>query len=417
MTSLRTPFAALPEPTSTLFELIRQRNWTAVTERLLAYPPDVEYRPPRGENQITVLHLSCVYRAPMDVILLLLDANPKALLTQDSVGCTPLHTAIAQGGSEEVVLMLIRRGGIMGSSISSPLMGSPLCLACRHGVSINILKELLRYNALMATVSNEHGLKPCQLIWYHFERDPANFHIIKLLNEDDGDASSCNVSRKRARDEIPKSNATHGLLERLRLILDGIQRRNGEDSPSRWPHMRSLIWKMVEGQPNLGNLSNFLSIAVLVRPQELSIRDAMTGDFVLHLAASIPRIPENAPPLMNRRHSSNACRRSRDSIDILVHEYPGAASVRNHEGHFPLHLALCEGRRTWRTGIASLTKASMEPLERRERRTGLYPFQLAAMSAVYPMGQSPEESLETILQLLLACPHVLSCNTIHVHRG
>jgi hypothetical protein len=138
----------------------------------------------------------------------------------------------------------------------------------------------------------------------------------------------------------------------------------------------------------------------------------------LHLAASIPCIPDIVPH-MNRRHSSHTNRPSKDSIDVLVFEFPGAASVRNHEGHFPLHLALCEGRRTWRTGIASLTKASMEPLQRRERRTGLYPFQLAAMSAAYPMGQSPEESLETILQLLLACPHVLCCTTaiMHVSRG
>jgi hypothetical protein len=93
-------------------------------------------------------------------------------------------------------------------------------------------------------------------------------------------------------------------------------------------------------------------------------------------------------------------------------EYPWAARVRNAQGHFPLHLALCEGRRTWNTGVAALTRASFEPLQRRERRTGLYPFQLAAMSAAHPCGQSAEEALETIYQLLLACPHVLSCESV-----
>jgi hypothetical protein len=399
-------------PTPTLSEHIKQRDWQAARQRLLSYPSDADYIPPKGQNQLTLLHLSCVYRAPVDVVVLVLDANPTALTMQDSVGCTPLHTAIAQGGSDDVVVLLIRRGGIVGVSVVSPLMGSPLSLACRHGVSIRVLKELLQSNAWMAAVATEHGTKPCQLLWYHFERNHPE--IARLLNED-GAGAGHGGSRKRAREEISGNVATKELMERLRLLVDAIKESDQASFTRYHPSLSLLIWDIVENQQILGSMSKLLQIAVLEHPEELFMRDEATGNFVLHLAASMPRVPE-PDHTRGRRFPLILLRVPKDTIDILVHEYPGAASVRNHQGHFPLHLALCEGRRTWRTGIASLAKASMEPLQRRERRTGLYPFQLAAMAAGHPCGQPPEEMLETIFQLLVACPHVLNCSNKRVAR-
>ncbi|KAG7356213.1 ankyrin repeat domain protein [Nitzschia inconspicua] len=388
-------------PTPTLFEQIQQRDWVAARQRLLEFPSDAEYRPPPGRNQVTLLHWSCLHRAPLDVIVLVVDANPDALLTQDSVGFTPLHTAIAQGGSEEVVVMLIQRGGIMGSSIQSPRLGSPLCLACRHGMSVTVLSELIKSNPAMATLANENGLKPSHMLWFDFER--RHGYLLPLLHGVEAETGQ-GSSRKRSRYEISGNPEINELMERLSVLLRGIQQTDPNDIVK-----SSFICDIVESQPSLGNMSKFLQIAVVQRPEELSFRDERTGNFALHLAASMPRQPEFSH-VSNRHYALNTSRPFKDTIEILVHEFPMAAHVRNFEGHFPLHLALCEGRRTWKTGVASLIKASIEPLQRRERRTGLYPFQLAAMSAAYPCGESAEEALETIFQLLLACPHVLNWN-------
>jgi ankyrin repeat protein len=73
----------------------------------------------------------CLYREPLDLVELSLEANPDALVAHnDSQGWTPIHLIILYGGNEEIALMLIRRGGALVALLQSPDIGSPLHLAC-----------------------------------------------------------------------------------------------------------------------------------------------------------------------------------------------------------------------------------------------------------------------------------------------
>ena len=91
-------------------------------------------------NNATSLHLACLYRAPKDLVEMILDFNPNSLLCQDSEGWTPIHVVLLYGNDEETAIMLIRRGGKEAVSIQSPIVGSPLHLAFRHGCSANIIQ-------------------------------------------------------------------------------------------------------------------------------------------------------------------------------------------------------------------------------------------------------------------------------------
>jgi hypothetical protein len=97
------------------------------------------------------------------------------------------------------------------------------------------------------------------------------------------------------------------------------------------------LWNIVASQSQLGNLSDFLEIAVLAHPEQLQMRDVQSGSFVLHLAASFPPIPAS---VSYSRRQQGVAHQSRDVIDIIVEGYPAAARFRNHNGDFPLHLAL-----------------------------------------------------------------------------
>jgi hypothetical protein len=296
------------------------------------------------------------------------------------------------GHSQEVALLLIRRGGIAAASLQSPFAGSPLHLACLHGSEIQILKELINLHPMMASLPNERGVKPAQILWFHFEKENrANMHLLELLRAED--------SQKNGKEhELAALKKTvKDLFERVRLLVDGVKKQSSANARSSTPSP-SLLWDMVETHSTLGDLSRFLEISVLLFPEQLSVPDKMGGNYPLHLAAL------NREPLSDfasRRHGQGGC--SKGTIDILVEAFPSAAGRRNHKGEYPLHLALTVGRRTWRTGIASLVKAFPDSLQGRDRGTGLYPFQLAA---AFPWGK-PEESLETVFQLLVTCPALL----------
>jgi ankyrin repeat protein len=424
-----------PSPTPTLSNFIKRRDWPAARSRLLVNPRDAQYLPPpssggnlgingngihnASSNSKTPLHLCCLYRAPIDVIEMVLDAHPSAILTQDSAGWTPIHLAIMHGGDEDIALLLIRRGGWTAAAVQSPFAGSPLHLACRHGSPIAILEELIQSNAKMAAVPNENGVKPAQVVWLQFEKNPANRQVLEQIRR---------MRRERnpgggTTNEVTAANASTlavigDLFERLKLLVHGVKKEEMSSASSLSSTSSSLFMgDLVTTQSELGNMSQFLEIAVHVFPEQLHVRDEVTGGFVLHLAASCPPVPvsgsSSSASIRNRwvrdhhhqqpHHSENE---NEDTIDILVRANPIPAAVRDNQGDFPLHLALTRGQRTWRSGIESLVKARPAPLQRRERHTGLYPFQVAA---AFPYGRSEEESLETIFQLLVACPHVVNC--------
>ena len=369
-----------PPPTKGLIQNIRSRDWDGAKSRILSYPWDAHYRTISGNNS-TPLHLVCLYRAPIDVVELLLDANPSALVAQDTEGWTPIHLVLLSGGDENVAMLLIRRGEVPAASIQSRFIGSPLHLACRHGCSISILKQLIAANPLMASTANETGTKPAAFVWHQFVRNPKNERVVRELRTTGGWVRGVNKDDSGILD----------LLERVTILLQAAKQEDPDAASV-------LVHDLVSHQSKLGSLSQFLSLAIRFFPEQVAYPDVL-GNLALHMIAALSPSRVQLPP------SLRAMEHTKDPIDILARAFPSTARTPNLNGEIPLHLALTKGRRTWRTGISTLGEVDPDSLLLRHKNLELYSFQLAA---AFP-ADDELESLGTILELLLTCPHALQC--------
>jgi hypothetical protein len=420
-------------PTKTLIEQICDRRWNEARVRILTYPWDAHYKSPKpgiaggtnhqnGIKSSTPLHLVCLYRAPVDVVELLLDANPSALISQDAEGWTPIHLVLLYGGDEEIALLLIRRGGAPAASLPSPYVGTPLHLACRHGSCTKILEFLLSASPSLAWTPNETGTKPAAYVWNHFARNPANEGIMKEFhnmahwnistrstdNEDsgfDGRDDIENVTAART-----ASNTVGDLLDRMTLLVQAATKEiasrdySCSGSDTKKVLSSSLVYDMMTYQSVLGDLSQILALVVRMFPSQAEYCDPLTHNLPLHVAASTPPGSNRSKAGWIRQYSPriiDPCKL--DVIEILVRSNPLAAACVNQDQDGPLHLALTKGRRTWNTGISALVEAESDMLLLQDRATGLYPFQLAA---AFPVGNETD-ALGTVLELLLACPHAI----------
>ncbi|CAB9508570.1 Ankyrin Repeat [Seminavis robusta] len=414
-------------PTKILNEKIRARDWDAARVRVLSHPWDAFYRAKPNQrnhnnntsnnNNATPLHLACLYRAPLDVVQLLLDANPQALLCQDSEGWTPLHVILLYGDSEEVALMLIRRGGAQAAAVQSRIVGAPLHLAFRHGCSTTIIKELLRVNPKMATTANEYATKPARILWYQFSRNPENEQLLQeLAAQQQRDMSTVMTTRQE--------ESLRELVERLTLLVLAAKGKHHHYNPRSHSKSATTILHdvVMATEETLGDLSPFLPLIVLLHPELVRTTDD-SGDLPLHKAASYRpascngsglRRTASMPSLAARYNQHGA---TKDPVDVLIQSYPLAASIPNRLGHLPLHIALSRGQRTWRTGVSSILLAAPQVILTLDSETQLFPFQLAAAAMASSSMEEAnededtrddtEQALETILELLLACPHAM----------
>lgn len=350
-------------PTSHLLDLIRRRDddWHLVRLRIISHPNDVRYK---TSHQATVLHQACLYRTSLDMIELLLNAYPDAIIAQDSEGWTPLHVALLYGANEELCLLLIRRGGV---TKDGRYIGSPLHLACRHGASAPILQALLNANPAMAVQPNEAGAKPAHLVWRDFRKRSSGYAIEELQEEHVED-----------------------LLHRIGWILDAARGRKLQQQSRRRNDETASIPSLHDVVDLHSELHHLISIMIRLYPEQCSRRDTK-GNLPLHVAASVR--PNKGPSLSLLSFRRN----NTDVLDQILHAYPSAANLPDGTGRLPLHLAVLS-ERTWKTGICSLVQASPQSITTRNILTHRYPAQEA-------------RDVDTIYQLILAWPPLLSATS------
>lgn len=359
-------------PTASLMRCIQHKDWDEARKRIRLYPQDAEYRS-RG-NRKSTLHLALMNRAPHDIVERLVDAWPTALYQQDTEGWTPLHVSILYGSEEETTILLIRRGGRIGACLHSRYCGSALHLACRHGCSNAVLKELLRVSPNQVRVSNEAGATPANLMWKTFVRQ----HSVREPSE------------------------AQILLEQLSLLLDGSNGLPLETRP--YPSLS----RVMEFQNRFADGTDFVSL--LLRFHPAALQDL--GRFPLHRAAAYVVFKDKGAFGSIEGFVSPSA--PRDPLCVLVERLPpSAAGTMDHFGRMPLHFAVSDGQRRWRTGhLAELVQACPEACLHVDPVTGLFPFQLAAV----PQSEPPRLCcpqlevrrdklvLETIFELLRVCP-------------
>jgi hypothetical protein len=99
------------------------------------------------------------------------------------------------------------------------------------------------------------------------------------------------------------------------------------------------------------------------------------------------------------------------ALEVLINAYPPATTHQDAEGHLPLALAALSSL-PWNQGTASLFKAYPNALRVKDKKTGLYPFMLAATSEV----TDDAAQIDTIFQLLRLEPSVASSGIVENNK-
>jgi hypothetical protein len=89
-----------PVPTDQLVERIRDRDWEGARQRAVTHPWDARYQ---TESNSTALHLVCVYRAPCNVVQMVLDAFSQCHHGDDGEGWTPLMWPFSMAPTNKLV--------------------------------------------------------------------------------------------------------------------------------------------------------------------------------------------------------------------------------------------------------------------------------------------------------------------------
>jgi hypothetical protein len=93
----------LPAPTD-LLRFCRNGEWKAFVERCREEPHKLTWVRPHGQN---LLHIICTRRPDVQSVMEFVEIYPQALLKEDKDGCLPIHMAMTNGASHQVISTLI----------------------------------------------------------------------------------------------------------------------------------------------------------------------------------------------------------------------------------------------------------------------------------------------------------------------
>lgn len=489
-------------PTRRLLELITARDWPAVMERCRTHPKDVDnqqqqeqkecYERQRQQYQqqgvayftaphqtaqqenfpirrfgydASPLHLSCLCRAPADVIMCLFDANPRAIFLQDSEGWTPLHELLKLSmhiyRHETVLLPLIETWGhrdhaaLRTASLHTAYGYTPLHVACQHNAPSLVVRNLLQAHPSMCCAVDENGETPAYILWDKYIRQLKNRVTLtrvgrrgKILFKDNdlrgllekmgllfqaaavvasqphpelrpslvtaaavANGDSCTSSHDYTTNQAAHLNANTSTTEPTPMEpLHIIDLKNHENDPfaKRLPHYA------VEFCDLLCLQCNFLYLLFRLYPEQLLEPDQNDRNRLpLHKAAAWTQKRSFVARRSQRRLRKVPFRRSSANdvvLEELIRACPQAAEVRDGDGRLPLYLAIETGKEH---GIPLIFFSYPNALMTRDSTSRLFPFMYAACrkecaadGTVVKEGDAVESltSLTAIYKLLRLSP-------------
>ena len=152
--------------TSIIHDAARITNWTRVHSLSLSHPASARYS---GPDRWTALHHCCSRRCPHAyVVEALFRAYPAALLCLDEKQWTPLHHAARFKAPRDVVQLLLKDHPDMGRTAASKRCSkgrSPLFYAIRYDAPDGVVELLLEANPEAVLEPDRDGVTPLALVW------------------------------------------------------------------------------------------------------------------------------------------------------------------------------------------------------------------------------------------------------------
>ena len=93
-------------PPRDFIRICRNGEWTLFVEKCRKEPSQLLWVGPHGQN---LLHLICTRRPNGQSIIEFTNVYPEALLKEDKDGCLPIHMAMTNGASHQVICLLISK--------------------------------------------------------------------------------------------------------------------------------------------------------------------------------------------------------------------------------------------------------------------------------------------------------------------
>jgi len=346
---------------SAIHDAARITNWQLVADLSKSDPRAAEYV---GPHCWTALHHACSRRCPhADVIDSLLSAYPEALVKTDDRGWTPLHQACRFKAPKEVVRLLLRAYPELGKRAACMRTNcegrSALWLALRYDAPTGVVDLLLQADPGAVLDEDKEGGSPLTLVWDDYANSFQGKRTLQVLlrnleNEgldsadDDGARERIATAERNAKQAMTKSAPACKELQskwkKAINLLKAYFQFPAEDSDS--PQTRK--WRTLHAVSAIKCHPTLFLLARALYPEqanEVDENDLLPGN----VRDALP-LPDPQSTCADRRRSSNrnalhfaalsplSGREGRSVIKTLLKLNPAAATHVDGYGSLPLHL-------------------------------------------------------------------------------
>jgi len=351
---------------------------------------------------------------------LLVSAHPPAASMVCPSGYTPLHEALLHHRPIGVIQSLLHASP--ASALVKNWRGElPLQIAIMMRAPVDILRLLFTAGPSAITSEDKDGLTPIHWAWIKHIAEPTTDEPVgqyvsdlRRVPEEYGSLVERTVSEFESAEGEVLMGLTAGLgsfWPKVELMLRVAQQGRGK-------------FRVVHAAASTPCPQAILRMARVMYPQQVRERDEK-GNLPLHLAAARADICWSCGQWRSDKYEVPV-------VDKLLKLFSYGSRVANSEGRLPLHIAIeREGRRLMgitdkgknvreTDPIGSLKNAYPAGIGRRDGKTKLYPFMLAATTSITKhrsdlskkgmMGITPEKDtaiLTRIYSLLRADPSLV----------
>lgn len=346
---------------SAIHDAARITNWQLVAELSKSDPKSAEFV---GPHCWTALHHACSRRCPhADVIDSLLNAYPEALVKTDDRGWTPLHQACRFKAPKDVVRLLLRAYPELGkrsACMRNSEGRSALWLALRYDAPNGVVDMLLQADPGAVLDEDREGGSPLTLVWDDYANSFQGKRTLQVLlrnleNEggspdDDGTQERIATAERNAKEAMTKSAPVCKELQskwkKALTLLKAYFQFPAEDSDG--PTTRT--WRVLHAVSAIKCHPTLFLLARALYPEQASEVDE--NDLLPGIVRDTLSLPDPQSSCADRRRSSNRTAlhfaamspllsgrgEGRSVIKTLLKLNPAAATHVDGYGSLPLHL-------------------------------------------------------------------------------
>lgn len=378
-----------------LFRAINLGHWD-ICRRLLEAPPEIVREQIEFIDQYgyTALHYGCWdASAPMEVMEHILSVCPPDFASKpNKKGRTALHLAAWSGPSQ--IVELVARKFPEAASVLDRNLKSPLYDACSRNRGTKVIKALIEADPSQVSKSNKNGRSPCFMMFrvsygslYSGLADTSREALLERVT----------MMLKAQHETATKAASPTTELDDWTKLLLAIRNPN---CPFAYVKLLMESMKEVPWQKDDETLLHislrskpfhsrqfFRCDRCHERPSGLE-SDQFTymnkEPFRSHWGVRCQNCLDSGSSLglnVSQYTKVNIEHKHRELVKYILDKAPHLKNIPDKDGTYPLSIALSEGvKLSWFTGgVKELVQAVPSSLVAMDRRTGLYPFLLAAM--------------------------------------